>query len=76
MFKYQVKKNVETYMNDIIVKSKMINSHIANLAKTFQVIQKFNMCLNQTKCIFGVNLRKFLGFIVYKRGIDTNIEKV
>ena len=34
------------------------------------------MKLNPSKCVFGVALGKFLGFIVSQRGIEANPEKV
>ena len=34
------------------------------------------MRLNSAKCVFGVLLGKFLGFMVSQRGIEANLEKV
>ena len=34
------------------------------------------MRLNPVKCVFGVSLGKFLGFMVSQRGIEANPEKV
>lgn len=34
------------------------------------------MKLNPKKCVFGVKSVKFMGFLVSKRGIDANPEKV
>lgn len=33
------------------------------------------MCLNPTKCTFGVQAEKFLGFMLTKRGIKANLDK-
>lgn len=68
MFKHQIERNVKAYIDDMIVKSKIIDSHLADLAETFQVLKKFNIHLNLTKCIFGVNSGKFLIFIMHRRG--------
>ena len=34
------------------------------------------MKLNPAKCAFGVSVGKFLGFIVNKRGIEANPDKI
>lgn len=55
----------------------MSGSHLADLVKTFQVLKKFNMHLNLSKCgAFRVGSGKFLGFIIHHRGIYTNPKKV
>ena len=33
------------------------------------------MKLNPVKCVFGVSVGKFLGFIVNSHGIEANLEK-
>ena len=40
------------------------------------VLQKYQMKLNPIKCAFGVRSGKFLGFMVNKRGIEANPEKI
>lgn len=47
-----------------------------DLRKIFQVLSSINMRLNPTKCTFGVSSGKFLGYVVSKRGIEANPEKV
>ena len=34
------------------------------------------MKLNPSKCVFGVIVGKFLGFMAFQRGIEVNLEKV
>lgn len=69
MFHGQMRRNIEVYVNDMIIKSKTIDMHLTNLTETFQTLKKFNICLNLAKCAFSVNSRKFLGFIVHHKGI-------
>ena len=76
LFKHRLERNMEVYMDDMIVKSKTTSAHLADLAETFQTLRRFNMRLNPTKCVFGVNSGKFLNFIIHQRGIDANPEKV
>ncbi|XP_065023219.1 uncharacterized protein LOC135649050 [Musa acuminata AAA Group] len=76
MFAHQIGRNIEVYMDDMIVKSQEAGTHLADLAEAFTTLRKYGMRLNPTKCAFGVTSGKFLGFIVHKRGIDANPEKV
>jgi hypothetical protein len=63
-------------MDNIMVKSKMSGDLIADLTKTFANLRKYKMKLNPTKCVFGVPAGKLLGFIVFERGIEVNLEKI
>ncbi|XP_064992463.1 uncharacterized protein LOC103998586 [Musa acuminata AAA Group] len=76
MFAHQIGRNMEVYVDDMIVKSQKTEAHIADLAEAFSTLRKFGMRLNPTKCAFGVTSGKFLGFIIHERGIDANPEKV
>ena len=51
-------------MDDMLVKSKKVGSHLDNLRETFDTLRKYQMRLNLAKCVFGVLLGKFLGFMV------------
>ncbi|XP_065008028.1 uncharacterized protein LOC135638684 [Musa acuminata AAA Group] len=75
LFKHQLGRNMEVYVDDMIVTSKITGTHLADLAKMFNMLRRFNMRLNPTKCIFGVSSRRFLSFIIHQRGIDTNLKK-
>nr|CAD39935.2 OSJNBa0091C12.13 [Oryza sativa Japonica Group]CAD40163.2 OSJNBa0061A09.2 [Oryza sativa Japonica Group] len=61
---------VEVYIDDVVVKSKEIEDHIANLRKFFERTRKYGQKMNPTKCAFGVSAGQFLGFLVHERGID------
>ena len=63
MFKEQIGKIMEVYVDDMLVKSKTIVDYIAHLSDTFVVLRRYRMKLNQLKCSFGVAFGKFLGFI-------------
>ncbi|XP_065007682.1 uncharacterized protein LOC135638490 [Musa acuminata AAA Group] len=76
MFAHQIGRNMEVYVDDMIVKSQEAGAHLADLAKAFATLHKFGMRLNPVKCAFGVTSGKFLGFVIHKRGIDANPEKV
>jgi len=49
---------------------------MSDLQETFNTLQAYNMKLSPSKCVFGVTVGKFLGFMVSQRGIEVNSEKV
>ena len=76
MFSQQIGKNMEVYVDDMLVESKEELAHLDDLKETFATLKKHQMRLNLSKCVFGVALGKFLGFVVSQRGIEANLEKV
>ena len=76
MFAHQLGRNVQVYVDDMLVKSVRENDHLKNLQETFNTLRSYNMKLNPSKCVFGVTAGKFLGFMVSQRGIEVNSEKV
>ncbi|GMH08559.1 hypothetical protein Nepgr_010399 [Nepenthes gracilis] len=52
------------------------DNHIRDLEEAFQILQAHRMKLNPAKYTFGVTSGKFLGFIVFHHGIETNPEKI
>ena len=67
---------VEVYVDDMIVKSKDREDHIANLRKFFERIKEYRLRLNPEKCTFGVIVGKLLGFLVSDRGIEVDLSKI
>ena len=76
MFSKQIGRNVEVYVDDMLVKSKEEEDHLVDLKETFNTLRQYNMKLNMSKCAFGVSSDKFLEFMVSQRGIEVNPEKV
>jgi hypothetical protein len=76
MFHDQIGRKVEVYVEDMLVKSKENEDHLADLKETFQALRTYNMKLNPGKCAFGVSSGKFLGFMVSQRGIKANLDKI
>ena len=64
MFIHQIRRNVQVYVDDMLVKSLRKNDHLNNLRETFNTLHSYNMKLNPNKCVFGVTVGKFLGFMV------------
>ena len=64
MFEPQLGKNIEVYIDDMVVKSKVAFEHVGDLGNIFEILGKHELCLNASKCSFGVGLGKFLGYMV------------
>jgi hypothetical protein len=72
----QIGKNVEAYVDDVVVKTTIEDNLIADLAETFANLRVYRWKLNPEKCIFSVPSSKLLGFMVSHRGIEANPTKV
>jgi hypothetical protein len=75
-FADQLHRNVEAYVDDVVVKTRDSDNLIADLEEIFSSLRRFRWKLNPTKCIFGVPSGKLLGFIVSNRGIEANPVKI
>ena len=64
MFTHQLGRNVQVYVDDMLVKSVRENDHLNDLQELFNTLWSYNMKLNPSKCVFGVITGKFLGFMV------------
>jgi hypothetical protein len=72
----QLECNVEAYVDDVVVRTQEDEGLIFYLAKTFDNMRKFKMKLNPEKCTFGVPSGKLLRYMVSRRRINPNLEKV
>ena len=68
-------RNVQAYVDDMVVTSQEKGRHTADLEELFATIAKYCLKLNPEKCIFGVEAGKFLGFMLTERGIKANHDK-
>ena len=64
MFAHQIGRNVQVYVDDMLVKSQRKDDHLDDLRETFDTLHSYNMKLNPGKCAFGVTTGKFLRFMV------------
>ncbi|XP_013617459.1 PREDICTED: uncharacterized protein LOC106323971 [Brassica oleracea var. oleracea] len=76
MFSKQLGETMEVYIDDMLVKSSRANDHVPQLQECFNIVNKFGMKLNPTKCTFGVASREFLGYLVTERGIKANLKPI
>jgi hypothetical protein len=72
----QIGKNVEAYVDDVVVKTTIEDNLIIDLVETFANLRVYRWKLNPEKCVFGVPSGKLLGFMVSHRGIEANPTKV
>src|SRR5512141_1286393 len=75
-FSTQIGRNVEAYVDDVVVKTKQKGDLISDLEETFASIRAFRMILKPEKCTFGVPSGKLLGFMMSHRVIQASPEKV
>ncbi|GJZ78535.1 reverse transcriptase domain-containing protein, partial [Tanacetum coccineum] len=74
-FNKQIGRNLEVYVDDMVIKSKAEKDMLADIAETFDNLRRINMKLNPKKCSFGVEEGKFLGYMVTSEGIRANPAK-
>lgn len=76
MFEMQLGKNVELFIDDMVVKSKEVSRHLEDLSEVFSVLRKYNLHLNASKCSFGMGFGKFLRYMVTCQGIEVNYVQI
>ena len=75
IFHDMMHKEMEDYVDDIVVKSKTKAGHFQILEQVFERCRKYKLRMNPMKCAFGVSARKFLGFLVHHRSISVDPAK-
>ena len=75
MYESRLGKNVEVYIDDMVVKSKLVSEHLADLSNIFEILRQHKLRLNASKCSFGVGSGKFLGYMVTHRGIEIRLKQ-
>ena len=76
MFEPQLGKNIEVYIDDMFVKSKVVTKHSSDLGSVFEILRRHKLRLNALKCSFGVSSGKFLGYMITPRGIEVNPDQI
>ena len=76
IFDDMLHKQVECYVDDLVVKTKYRGNHLQDLRIMFNRLRKYQLKINPFKCAFGVTSEKFLGFIVRHRGIEVEPSKI
>ena len=76
MFESQIGKVIEVYIDDMVVKSKVVFEHVKDLEIIFGVLREHKLRLNASKCSFGVGSGKFLSYMVTHRGIEVSPDQI
>nr|XP_027082130.1 uncharacterized protein LOC113704425 [Coffea arabica] len=76
LFQNQIGRNMEVYVNDMIVKSRAGPQLVPDLKEILSILWESRMRLNPKKCTFGIRSGRFLGFLVSREGIRANPEKL
>ncbi|KAL0291211.1 UNVERIFIED_CONTAM: hypothetical protein Sangu_2539400 [Sesamum angustifolium] len=76
IFNDMLQKNVECYIDDLVVKSKKRENHFHDLRKISECLRRYQLKIKPSKCASGVTFGKCLGFIVRQRGIDIEQAKI
>ncbi|KAL0434615.1 UNVERIFIED_CONTAM: Retrovirus-related Pol polyprotein from transposon opus [Sesamum radiatum] len=76
IFRHQIGRNMEVYVEDMLVKNRKAPDHVKDLEEMFSLLRKYKLKLNPGKCAFGVQGGRFLGFMVTHQGIEANPSKI
>ncbi|GAA0152817.1 hypothetical protein LIER_43196 [Lithospermum erythrorhizon] len=76
IFAKQIGRNMEIYVDDMIVKSKEKTHCLGNLRKTFEQLRNNRLWINLEKCLSGVTSGKFLGYMISERGTVQHPDKI
>ena len=76
IFEPQLGKSIKIYVNDMVVKSKVVSEHLGDLDNTFNVLRKHKLHLNASKYSFDVGSGKFLGYMVTHKGIEVYLDQI
>jgi hypothetical protein len=76
VFTPQIGRNIQAYVDDLIVKSTNRASHVSDLAETFANMRRAGLKLNPEKCVFRVTKGKILGCLISAERIEANPDKI
>ncbi|GJZ85632.1 reverse transcriptase domain-containing protein [Tanacetum coccineum] len=74
-FQKQIGRNLEVYVDDLVIKSHTEEEIIRDIAETFKTLRQINMKLNPKKCTFGMQEGMFLGYKVNAEGLKVCPDK-
>ncbi|GFW12724.1 retrovirus-related Pol polyprotein from transposon opus [Trichonephila clavipes] len=63
-------------MDDVIITSPSFKDHLDHLTQVFTLLRDAGLTLNKEKCHFARDKLKYLGLIISKEGIETDIKKI
>ena len=76
MFEPQLDKAIKVYIDDMVVKSKVVSEHVRDLEIIFGILKEHKLRLNASKCSSSLGSSKFLGYMVTHRGIEVSPDQI
>ena len=76
IFHKHIRMTIECYVNNITVKSRDKDDHLADLKRVFDIMRAHQLKMNPTKSFLGIASGKFLGFVFTSKGIHLDPEKI
>ena len=76
IFEPQLGKSIEVYIDNMVVKSKVVSEQVGDLRNIFEILRKHKLRLNASKCSFGVGSSKLLGYMVTHQGLEVNPDQI
>ena len=67
---------MEAYIDDMVIKSKQVEEHLADLGEVFSILREHRLRLNASKCSFEVSLGKFLSYMITHRRNEVNPDQI
>ena len=76
MFKPITSKNMDVYIDNMVVKSKKVSDHLKALVEVFTILKEHKLRLNVVKCALRIRSGKFPRQLVTRRGIEANPKEI
>jgi hypothetical protein len=76
IFHELIRKIVEIYIYDVVIKSLNHDSHLDDVKRTLECTRKHGLKMNPNKNSFGVSAGEFLGFLVHEGGIEVGKKSI
>ena len=76
MFESLLGKVIEVYIDDMVVKIKVVSEHVKDLEVIFGILKEHKLRLNASKCSSSLGSSKFLGYMVTHRGIEVSPDQI
>ena len=75
IFAKHIEALMEVYIDNMLVKTQVEEGLLSNLETMFECLRRHKMRLNPQKCIFTIEARKFLDFMLTHRGIEASVRQ-
>ncbi|KAF5753946.1 putative nucleotidyltransferase, Ribonuclease H [Helianthus annuus] len=76
VFKKLLRKSVLIFFDDVLVYSKSMEQHVADLKEVLQIFRDQQLYAKMSKCTFGGKQVEYLGHIISKEGVSTDPSKI